>query len=560
MSTQKTIEIHCKNNNVTKTYESGTSLGEVYEDLKPTMKYGALAARANNRTKNLDFCLFKPKQVEFIGLECESGRRVYERSLSFLLYKAVRDVMKGIRLRIEIPISNGFYCRLLDQNQKPIGVTDEIISSLKKNMEETVSQNIPIEMLTLPTKKAIEIFKQENAQDDVNLLNSLGNIDCTVHKLGDLYDYYAGVLVPSTSYIKVFDLHKYKDGLVLLTPDKEDPTKPAPFDSQDKLFEAFDEHVHWNELMGLSNVGDINLRVQSEKDPSMLIAMAETLQEKKIGKIADTICADPRRKIVLIAGPSSSGKTTFSKKLSIHLAINGKKPIPFSLDDYFVDRDKTPKDENGDYDFESLYALDLDLFNKQLNQILEGEEVELPYYNFETGQREFRGNKIKLDKDGILVIEGIHGLNPELTAHIPAENKFKIYASALTTLSLDDHNWIPTTDNRLLRRIVRDFNYRSYSAEDTINRWASVHRGEEKWIYPYRNQADMMFNSALIFELPVLKQYAEPILKMVPEWSDAYSEANRLLKFLQYLIPVQDANIPKTSLLREFFGGSSFKY
>lgn len=560
MNPQQLIEIHCKNNNVTKTYPAGTSLMEIYNDMKPAMKCEAIAARANNKTKNLGFCVFKPKEIEFIGIDSESGNRAYCRSLSFLLYKAIHDLIPGARLRVELPISNGYYCRLLDATGKDIKPTNDEITKIKENMRQSVAQNRDFEMLTMQTQRAIEIFEKDGAKDKVNLLKSLGNMSCQIYRLGDLYDYYAGALVPSTGYLKQYDLKTYHEGLLLLMPKASDPTKVAAMEQQEKLFETFAEHFRWNEKMGLSNIGDMNLKTQAEKDPSMLITMAETLQERKIGKIADEICSDERRRVVLIAGPSSSGKTTFSKKLSIHLAVNGKKPIPFSLDDYFVNRTDTPKDENGDYDFESLYALDLALFNKHLTLILAGEEVELPYYNFETGKREFRGNKIRLDKDGILVIEGIHGLNPELTAQIPAENKFKIYASALTTISLDDHNWIPTTDNRLLRRIVRDYNYRSYSAEDTINRWASVHRGEEKWIYPYRSEADMMFNSALIFELSVLKKYAEPILNMVPQWSPAYPEAHRLLKFLQYLTPIQDQNIPKVSLLREFFGGSSFKY
>ena len=560
MNTDNMISVNCRNCNVTKSYPAGTTLMDIYNDLKPQMKYGPLAARANNKTKNLAFRIYKPKVVDFIGLECESGRRVYARSLSFVLYKAIREVMTGVRLRVELTVANGFYCRLLNSDRKPVLIDQKVIDQLKQNMRKTVESNLPFVMETLPTSEAIKIFTADGAADEVNLLSSLGQLYCQVYRLGDLYDYYAGALVPSTGYVDKFDLIKYKDGLLLFMPEVDDATKVSKYEPQEKLFDAYNEHVKWNELIGLSNIGDLNRIVKSSKDPSMLIAVSEALQDKKIANIADTICSDPRRRVVLIAGPSSSGKTTFSKKLSIHLTINGKKPIPFSLDDYFVDRDKTPKDENGEYDFESLYALDLDLFNRHLNQILNGEEVELPYYNFETGKREYRGNKIKLGDGGILVIEGIHGLNPELTAQVPAESKFKIYASALTTISLDDHNWIPTTDNRLLRRIVRDYNYRSYSAEDTINRWASVHKGEEKWIYPFRSQADMMFNSALIFELAVLKRYAEPILNMVPQQSMAYSEAHRLLKFLQFIIPIPDANIPKTSLLREFFGGSSFKY
>jgi uridine kinase len=559
---QKMIEIHCKNNDVTKEYPAGTSLGEIYDDLKPKMPYGVIAARANNKTKNLRFCVYKPKEVEFIGLESDSGRRAYIRSLSFVMYKAVNDLFPGIRLRIVHPISNGYYCRLLSANGEtfPIEGDPGKVEALRSRMAAIIAQDLTFELVTLPTARAINIFQKENAQDKINLLKSLGNLYASIYRLDDLYDYYDGALAPSTGSLKLFNLMCFHDGLLLQMPARLQPDVLEPYVPQDKLFDAFAEYTHWNEIMGLANVGDMNLRVGSPDDAGMLITVAETLQEKKIDRIADAIVADPRKKVVLIAGPSSSGKTTFSKKLSIHLAVDGKMPIPFSLDDYFVNREDTPKDESGDYDFESIYALDLDFFNKQLNQMLNGEEVELPYYNFTTGKREFRGNKIKLGKDSILVIEGIHGLNPELTAQIPEANKFRIYASALTSISLDDHNWIPTTDNRLLRRIVRDYKYRGYSAEQTINRWASVRKGEEKWIFPFQEQADIMFNSALIFELPVLKTFAEPIINQVPQWSPAYAEAHRLLKFLQYLKPIPDANIPTTSLLREFFGGSSFHY
>lgn len=560
------IEIHCKNNNVTKEYEAGTSLMEIYADLLPNMSNGVIVAKANNVTKNLGFRVYKPKEVEFVGLESASGQRAYIRSLTFIMYKAIKETLPGLGLRVEHPIAGGYYCLLIDKSNKSTIPTEEQMNKIKAAMDLLIDKDLPFELETISAKKAIEIFRADGANDKVNLLESVGDLYTDVYKLGGTYSYYDSALAPSTSFVTKYGLRLFHDGLLLQMPTATDNSKLEPFEPQDQLFKAFEEHAKWNELMGVSNVGDLNIKVKPSKekkqltsgDAGMLITLAETLQEKKIDKIADMIVADPKKKVVLIAGPSSSGKTTFSKKLSIHLAVNGKKPIPFSMDEYFVNRVDTPKDENGEYDFESVHAIDIPFFNKQLNQMLAGEEVELPHYNFGTGEREFRGKKIKLEEDSILVIEGIHGLNPELTAQIPDENKFKIYASALTTISIDNHNWIPTTDNRLLRRIVRDFNYRGYSAEDTINRWASVHRGEEKWIYPFREEADVMFNSALIFELPVLKKYATPILAQVQQNSPAYSEAHRLLKFLNYFNPIADSDIPSTSLLREFFGGSSF--
>lgn len=568
MTQQRTVEIHCKNNNVTKEYEAGVSLMEIYADLLPSMKQGVIVAKANNVTKNLGFRVYKPKEVEFLGLESGSGQRAYIRSLTFVMHKALKAVMPGLRLRVEHPIAGGYYCMLIDANDSCATPTEDQIARLKAEMDKIIDQDLEFEMETISTMKACEIFAADGAHDKVNLLESIGDIYTEVYKLDGLYDYYDSALAPSTSFITAYGLRLFHDGILLQMPSGKNGNELEKYEPQDHLFKAFEEHTKWNKLMGVANVGDLNMKTKPCKagkqlaggNAGMLITLAETLQEKKIDHIADMVIADPKHKVVLIAGPSSSGKTTFSKKLSIHLAINGKKPIPFSMDEYFVNREDTPKDENGEYDFESVHAIDIPFFNQQLNQMLAGEEVELPYYNFETGKREFRGNKIRLEEDSILVIEGIHGLNPELTAQIPDENKFKIYASALTTISIDDHNWIPTTDNRLLRRIVRDFNYRSYSAEDTINRWASVHRGEEKWIFPFREEADIMFNSALIFELPVLKKYATPILEQVPQHSPAYGEAHRLLKFLGYFNPIADSDIPSTSLLREFFGGSSFNY
>lgn len=567
-SKKNLVEIHCKNNNVTKLYEAGTSLMEIYADLRPAMKQGVIVAKSNNVTKNLDFRVYKPKEVEFLGLESPSGRRAYIRSLTFIMYKALSEVMPGVRLRVEHPISGGFYCLLFGADNQLVRPSEQQLAQLKNVMDDIIDKDLPFEWYTISTEKAVEIFRSEDALDKVALLESMGDIYVEVYKLDGLYDYYDSALAPSTSFITLYGLRLFHDGLLLQMPSADDANVLDKFEEQGNLFNAFAEHAKWNKLMKVANVGDLNITTKPSKgqmqltggNAGMLITLAEALQEKKIDQIADMVVSDPKRRVVLIAGPSSSGKTTFSKKLSIHLALNGKNPIPFSMDEYFVDRENTPKDENGEYDFESVHAIDIPFFNMQLNQMLAGEEVELPRFNFGTGKREPSGKKIKLDDNSILVIEGIHGLNPELTSQIPEENKFRIYASALTTISIDDHNWIPTTDNRLLRRIVRDYNYRGYSAEDTINRWASVHRGEEKWIFPFRELADVMFNSALIFELPVLKRYAMPILSQVPRHSPAYAEAHRLLKFLGYFNMIADSDIPSTSLLREFFGGSTFNY
>ena len=409
----------------------------------------------------------------------------------------------------------------------------------------------------------IRVFSERGMNDKVKLLETSGSIYTYYYTLGDTVDYYYGNLLPSTGFIKLFDIVKYYDGLLLRIPNKENPTVLEEVVKQEKMLDVFKEHLHWNYIMGLSNVGDFNLACEAGHATD-LINVAEALQEKKIAQIADEIYHrgenGDRVKLVLISGPSSSGKTTFSKRLSVQLMTNGLRPYPISLDNYFVDREDTPLDENGNYDYESLYALDLELFNNQLQALLRGEEVELPRFNFTLGKKEYKGDKLRIDEHTILILEGIHALNPELTPQIPAENKYKIYVSALTTISLDDHNWIPTTDNRLLRRIIRDFNYRGYSAQETISRWPSVRAGEDKWIFPYQENADVMFNSALLFEFAVLRCHAEPILTSVPRNCPEYAEAYRLMKFIKYFTPVQDKEIPPTSLLREFLGGSSFKY
>jgi len=550
------VEIYCKNNDTRKKYPVGTSLLEIYKDLGLQLKYGVIAAKANHKMKDLKFRVYKPKTVEFIGINIPSGMRTYVRSLSFVMYKAIRELYPETSLRVEHSISKGYYCKILDLGRK---LTDDDVQAIREKMSLIILQDLPFEMEVLSSQKAIEIFEKYNAKDKINLLKSLGTMYTQVYRLDDLYDYYYGSLAPSTGYLRVFDIKLYYDGLLLQIPNRQNPIKVEDFVTQEKLFETFGETTEWNAIVGLQNVGDMNIALKRPHNASSLIKVAEALQEKKISKIADQIHNNKEIRVVLVSGPSSSGKTTFSKRLCIQLAVNGLQPIALSLDDYFLPRELTPRDENGDYDFESLYALDLELFNRDLKNLLAGEEVEIPYFNFETGQREYRGNKITLKKDNLLVMEGIHALNPDLTK-ISDKQKFKVYVSALTTISLDNHNRIPTTDNRLLRRIIRDFKYRGYSAEQTISRWASVQKGEAKWIFPHQESADAMFNSALIFEFAVIKKYVEPILTDVPQDCEEYSEVHRLLKFLRYFSAIQDSEIPMTSLLREFFGGSSFVY
>ena len=437
----------------------------------------------------------------------------------------------------------------------PSPIELEDVAAIKKRMQEIIAENIPYHRVECHTTEAVRIFNERGMNDKVKLLETSGSLYTYYYTLGDTVDYYYGNLLPSTGYIWLFDIVKYYDGLLLRIPNRANPDVLEEVVKQEKMLDVFKEHLRWNYIMGLGNVGDFNLACETGHATD-LINVAEALQEKKIAQIADDIYHrgenGNRVKLVLISGPSSSGKTTFSKRLSVQLMTNGLRPYPISLDNYFVDREDTPRDENGNYDYESLYALDLELFNTQLQALLRGEEVELPRFNFNLGKKEYKGDKLRIDEHTILILEGIHALNPELTPQIPAASKYKIYVSALTTISLDDHNWIPTTDNRLLRRIIRDFNYRGYSAQETISRWPSVRAGEDKWIFPYQENADVMFNSALLFEFAVLRCHAEPILTSVPRNCPEYAEAYRLLKFIKYFTPVQDKEIPPTSLLREF--------
>ena len=553
------LQIYCKNNNSTREFPEGSSLLDIYNGFNLVMPYGPVSAKVNNKVESLDFRVYYNKDIEFLDITSSSGMRTYVRSLFFVLVKAVEELYPQGNISLEHPISKGYFCKL--HIDRTIGLDD--VQRIKQKMQEIIAADIPYTRTECHTEKVVRLFEERGMPDKARLLDTYGQLYSYYYQLGDTVDCYYSSLVPSTGYIRLFDIVKYYDGLLLRIPSRENPTKLEEVVKQEKMLEVFQEYHRWNQILGISTVGDLNVAC-NEGHATDLINVSEALQEKKIAQIADEIThrdQDGKRvKLVLISGPSSSGKTTFSKRLSIQLMTNGLKPYPISLDDYFVNRNDTPLDENGKHDFESLYAVDLPFFEEQLSTLLNGGEVELPRYNFTTGKREMSGKKLRIDEHMILIIEGIHALNPALTPHIPNENKYKVYVSALTTILLDNHNYIPTTDNRLLRRIIRDYKYRNYSAEETIARWPSVRAGEEKWIFPYQENADAMFNSALLFELAVLKDYVEPVLRKVPNRCPEYSEAHRLLRFLNYFVSVQDKELPPTSLLREFLGGSSFQY
>ncbi len=553
------LQIYCKNNNSTREFPEGSSLLDIYNGFNLAIPYGPVSAKVNNKVESLDFRVYYNKDIEFLDITSSSGMRTYVRSLFFVLVKAVEELYPQGNISLEHPISKGYFCKL--HIDRTIGLDD--VQRIKQKMQEIIAADIPYTRTECHTEKVVRLFEERGMPDKARLLDTYGQLYSYYYQLGDTVDCYYSSLVPSTGYIHLFDIVKYYDGLLLRIPNRENPTKLEEVVKQEKMLEVFQEYHRWNQILGISTVGDLNVAC-NEGHATDLINVSEALQEKKIAQIADEIThrdQDGKRvKLVLISGPSSSGKTTFSKRLSIQLMTNGLKPYPISLDDYFVNRNDTPLDENGKHDFESLYAVDLPFFEEQLTTLLNGGEVELPRYNFTTGKREMSGKKLRIDEHMILIIEGIHALNPALTPHIPNENKYKVYVSALTTILLDNHNYIPTTDNRLLRRIIRDYKYRNYSAEETIARWPSVRAGEEKWIFPYQENADAMFNSALLFELAVLKDYVEPVLRKVPNRCPEYSEAHRLLRFLNYFVSVQDKELPPTSLLREFLGGSSFQY
>ena len=549
------IQIRCKNNKKSQKVEIGSTLFDVFSSFDLKMTHGPVSARVNNKVEGMNYRVYNSKDVEFLDMNSACGSRAYTRTLFFVLCKAVQDIYPNTDVVIDIPVSNGFYVDI--RLGRP--VVDEDVNILRRRMQEIIDSKMPIRRFTVPTEVAIALFQEKGDVEKVKLLRTSGSIYTTYYKIGEYVDYYYGTLLTNTSQLYLFGLEKYYDGMLLRIPSVSNPDELGEMTRQDKMFDIFKEHHRWQEILGIRTVGDFNQAIDAGHATD-IINISEALQEKKLAKIAEEIASREGVKLVLLAGPSSSGKTTSCKRLSIQLAVNGLKPLQISLDDYFVDRDKTPKDENGEFDFESIYALNLDLLNEQFNALFRGEEVELPKYDFPSGKSVKSGKKLKLEPNNVLVVEGIHALNPELTAHVPEEQIFRVYASALTTILLDNHNYIPTTDNRLLRRIIRDYKYRGVSAQETIRRWPSVRAGENRWIFPFQENADAMLNTAMLYELSVLKMQAEPLLQQVPENCEEFAEAYRLLKFLKYFKGIPYNNLPPTSLLREFLGGSSFHY
>lgn len=552
---EQLINIRCKNNKKTLKVSIGSTLSEIFSQLDLQMEHGPVSAKVNNKVEGMHYRVYKQKDIEFLDLHSSSGIRAYTRTLFFILCKAAHELYPGCKVAIDIPVSNGYFVDL-DLGRS---VTPDDVSAIRQRMQKIIDAKMPIHRYEATTEEAMEMFREVGSISKVNLLESSGRLYTTYYDLDGYKDYYYGTLLINTGDIHLFGLEFYYDGLLLRIPSQENPSQLGTFIRQDKMFEIFKEHHRWQDVLGLRTIGDLNKAITNGLS-SKLIQISEALQEKKIARIADEIAQRKGIKIVLIAGPSSSGKTTTCKRLSVQLAVNGLRPIGISLDDYFLDRELTPRDENGDYDFEHLHSLNIPLLNEQMNALLQGEEVELPRYNFQKGKSEWSGKKLKLEGNEILVIEGIHALNPELTSEIPENQIYRVYASALTTILLDNHNYVPTTDNRLLRRIIRDHKYRGVTAQETIRRWASVRRGENRWIFPFQENADAMFNTAMLFELAVIKRQAEPLLEQVTENCEEYAEAYRLLKFLRYIKPIPEDQIPPTSLLREFLGGSSFEY
>ena len=552
---KQVIQIRCKNNKKSQKVEIGSTLFDIFSAFDLKMTHGPVSARVNNKVEGMHYRVYNSKDVEFLDMTSSSGSRAYTRTLFFVLCKAVQDIYPATDVVIDIPVSNGFYVDI--RLGRP--VVDEDVNIIRRRMQEIIDARMPIRRFTVPTEEAVALFQEKGDVEKVKLLKTSGAIYTTYYKIGDYVDYYYGTLLTNTSQLYLFGLEKYYDGMLLRIPSLKNPDVLGEMTRQDKMFEIFKEHHRWQSILGIRTVGDFNQAIDANYSTG-IINISEALQEKKIAKIAEEIASRKGVKLVLLAGTSSSGKTTSCKRLSIQLAVNGLKPLQISLDDYFVDREKTPKDASGEYDYESIYALDLDLINEQFNALFRGEEVELPKYDFQSGKSKKSGNKLKMNDNNVLVVEGIHALNPELTAHIPQEQIFRVYASALTTILLDNHNYIPTTDNRLLRRIIRDYKYRGVSAQETIHRWPSVRAGENKWIFPFQENADAMLTTAMLYELAVIKTQAEPLLQQVPENCEEYAEAYRLLKFLKYFKGIPYNNLPPTSLLREFLGGSSFHY
>lgn len=553
----ETITIYCKNNNSYKDVPIGSSLLDIYTLMGAPLRFRPMNAQVNNKVEGLSYRCWHPKDVEYMDYTQLSGMRTYVRALCHIFSKAVNDVLPASTLNLEHPISKGYYCVI--HNGK--NIDEEAIEKIKKRMHEIIEADRPFHLKTVRTEEAAVLFRERGMNDKARLIETSGIPYTSYHDLDGYINFFYGCLTPSTGYVGLFDLVPYFDGVLLRVPQRKNPLELEPVIRQDKMFEVYKEHLTLQRTVGLNNVGDLNRAIE-KKLTSEIIMVSEAMQEKQVAKIAEEISHryNDGVRIVLISGPSSSGKTTFCKRLEVQLITNLIHPVGISLDDYFLNREDTPKDESGEYDFESLYALDLPYFNSELQKLLSGEEIELPSFNFETGIRVFKGKKLKMRTNSVLVIEGIHALNPELTAMIEDMYKYRIYVSVLTSISLDNHNWIPTTDNRLLRRIIRDYRFRGYSARDTIARWPSVRRGEDKWIFPYQENADAMFNSAMLYELAALRKFAEPILAEVRECDPENAEAYRLLRFLRYFNYIPEVGLPGTSLLREFLGGGSFEY
>ena len=552
-----TIDIYCVNTNTKKSYPLGVTLMEIKDDFKVKLANPIIGALVNNKVKELSFVFVKTKKVEFIDYSHPDGMRLYVRSLFFILYAAVREVFPDVKLKMMHGISRGYYCELAGLNRP---ISDSDIFAIKSEMHQLVELDIPFLKVGLPSAEAVEILRKQNLVYKARLIEQQGDLFSYLYFLGILANYFYGNMAPSTGYLKVFDLVPYYEGLLLRIPNPAKFSEVQPYTKLDKLFGVFQEHKDWAEILNVSNLANLNESTLNGQSGD-IIKISEALHEKKVAEIANVITERKKQvRIIMVAGPSASGKTTFSKRLMVQLAVNGLKPVMISLDDYFVDRDKTPKDIFGEYDFEAIEAIDIEFFNRQLLQLFNGETIDLPRFDFTLGQRIPSGKMMQLGPNSILIVEGIHGMNPNLIPHIKTENTYKVFLSALTQISIDDQNHISTTDNRLIRRMIRDSKYRNYSAQDTIRRWPSVRAGEDKNIFPYQENADVMFNSAMVYELAVLKKYAEPLLKAVPESQPEFSESNRLLKFLSYFKPIDDLEIPPTSLIREFLGGSSFIY
>ncbi|NLD23929.1 MAG: nucleoside kinase [Bacteroidales bacterium] len=553
----ETVRVHCVNTNEYKDIPVGSTLVDLIDLFGVKSQYLIANAKVNNKTESLSYRVYRPKTVEFVDLSNSSAMRTYVRSLCFILAKAVDDILPHAKMYIEHAVSRGYYFQI--ESDVPVGIPE--LDAVRNRMKEIVEADMPFVQVEEETVKVVKLFKELGMDDKATLLETSDLLYARYSKLGEYIDYFYGCLTPSTGYITMFDIQPHNGGFLLRVPNRQNPVELEPEVYQEKLLNIYREHLNFLKISELDNVGDLNTAIKEDKVYEV-IQVAEAYQSMQITDIASDISKRFKEgvRVVFISGPSSSGKTTFRKRLEVQLRVNLLKPVGISLDDYFIDRDKTPLDEHGEKDYESLYALNLELFEDHMLKLMKGEKVELPFYNFVSGMSEYRGNYLKMDENSILIVEGIHGLNPELTSHIPSENKFLIYVSALTTISLDDHNWIPASDNRLIRRMVRDYTYRGYSAQQTISRWDSVRRGEDKWIFPFQENADVMFNSAMIYELAAIRQHAEPILMQVPKTVPEYSEAYRLLKFLSYFNYITDRELPPTSLLREFLGGSSFRY